>query len=76
MTYLSRDMEKRLNPEFLVPGARSLIVTGINYYTENQQTEPGVPVLSIYAYGESYQEVIKRRLDELLQFVRSVSPRS
>ncbi|MBK7710123.1 MAG: tRNA epoxyqueuosine(34) reductase QueG [Bacteroidales bacterium] len=74
MTYLSRDMEKRLNPEFLVPGARSLIVTGINYYTENQQTEPGVPVLSIYAYGESYQEVIKRRLDELLQFVRSVSP--
>ena len=74
MNYLARDIEKRINPEFLVPGAKSLIVTGINYYTENKQTEPGVPVLSRYAYGEGYQDVIKRKLNELLAFIKSIEP--
>ena len=61
MSYLARDIEKRINPEILVAGAKSLIVTGISYYTEKQQTEPGVPVLSRYAYGEAYQNVIKKK---------------
>ena len=74
MNYLARDIEKRINPEFLVAGAKSLIVTGINYYTDNKQTEPGVPVLSRYAYGEGYQDVIKRKLNELLAFIRSIEP--
>ena len=63
MTYLARDIGKRINPESLVPGAKSLIVTGLNYYTDKKQTEPGVPVLSRYAYGEAYQDVIKRKLE-------------
>ena len=65
MGYLARDIEKRINPEFLVPGAKSLIVTGLSYYTDKQQREPGVPILSRYAFGESYHDVIKRKLDKL-----------
>ena len=72
MSYLARDIGKRINPESLVPGAKSLIVTGLNYYTDKRQTEPGVPVLSIYAYGEAYQDVIKRKLSELLVFIKSI----
>ena len=74
MNYLARDIGKRINPESLVPGAKSLIVTGLNYYTDKKQTEPGVPLLSIYAYGEAYQDVIKRKLTELLRFIRSIQP--
>ena len=74
MNYLARGIEKRINPESLFPGAKSLIVTGINYYTDKQQTEPGVPVLSRYAYGEAYQDVIKRKLKELLVFIKSMEP--
>jgi epoxyqueuosine reductase len=74
MSYLARDTGKRINPESLVPGAKSLIVTGLNYYTDKKQTEPGVPVLSIYAFGEAYQDVIKRKLYELLAFIRSIDP--
>ena len=74
MSYLARDIGKRINPESLVPGAKSLIVTGLNYYTDKKQTEPGVPVLSIYAFGEAYQDVIKRKLNELLDFIRSINP--
>jgi epoxyqueuosine reductase len=74
MNYLDRDIAKRINPEFLVEGAKSLIVTGINYYTDKKQTEPGVPILSRYAYGDSYQDVIKRKLNLLLAFVKSIEP--
>lgn len=74
MTYLARDIEKRINPESLVEGAKSLIVTGINYYTDKRQTEPGVPVISRYAYGEGYQDVIKGKLNELLSFIQSIYP--
>ena len=74
MNYLSRDIEKRIDPRSLVPGAKSLIVTGLSYYTEKKQSEPGVPVLSRYAYGESYQTVIERKLDKLYTFIRSLFP--
>jgi epoxyqueuosine reductase len=74
MSYLARDIEKRIDPEFLVPGAKSLIVTGLGYYTDKQQREPGVPIISRYAYGESYHSVIKRKLDNLLSFVKTINP--
>jgi epoxyqueuosine reductase len=72
MDYLARDIEKRINPEFLVPGAKSLVVTGLNYYTNKQQSEPEVPVISRYAYGEGYQDVIKRKLHKLLAFIKTI----
>lgn len=74
MNYLSRDIEKRINPEYLVPGAKSLVVTGLSYYTDKHQKEPGVPVLSRYAYGESYHDVIGRKLETLLSYIKSLSP--
>lgn len=74
MSYLSKDIFKRINPEYLVPGAKSLIVTGLSYYTDKQQREPGVPILSRYAFGESYHSVIKRKLDKLLFFIRTIYP--
>lgn len=74
MGYLSRDFEKRINPGFLVPGAKSLIVTGLNYYTDNKQQKPDVPVLSRYTYGKSYQDVIKDKLYKLLAFIKTIEP--
>jgi epoxyqueuosine reductase len=74
MSYLSKDIYKRLNPEFLVPDAKSLIVTGLGYYTDKLQLEPGVPIISRYAYGLSYQDVIKNKLFKLLAFIRSIRP--
>jgi epoxyqueuosine reductase len=74
MTYLARDIEKRIDPEFLVAGAKSLIVTGINYYSEKQQMQPGVPIISRYAYGEGYQNVITKKLNKLLTYIKSLVP--
>jgi len=74
MNYLSRDIDKRTDPRSLVPDARSLIVTGLNYYTDKKQKKPGVPVLSRYAYGESYHTVIERKLDKLFSYIRNLIP--
>jgi len=74
MTYLNRDINKRLDPEFLVPEAKSLIVTGLSYYTDKKQSKPGVPIISRYAYGINYHDVIKKKLHHLLAFIKSIKP--
>jgi epoxyqueuosine reductase len=76
MNYLAENIEKRVNPEFLVSNAKSLIVTGLNYYTDIKQSEPGVPVISRYAYGINYHDVIKGKLFKLLTFIKSIETKT
>ncbi len=74
MEYLARNVEKRLDPEYLFPGSKSMVVTGLSYYSENKQKDPGAPVLSRYAYGTNYHDVIFEKLEKLLSWIRSVEP--
>ncbi len=73
MAYLNRDIDKRTNPSSLLPGARSVIVTATSYFTQTRQKE-GVPVISRYAYGRKYQDVIIVKLIELLEYIKSIDP--
>jgi epoxyqueuosine reductase len=74
MDYLGQHIGKRLDPGILFPGAKSLIVTGINYYAEKKQGGNGVPEISRYAYGENYHHVIKARLNRILDFIKLRHP--
>lgn len=74
MGYLARDIDKRLNPESLFPGAKSLVVTGLSYYSEKLQQDPKAPVLSRYTYGADYHEVINAKLEKLLSWIKSFKP--
>jgi len=74
MQYLARDIEKRTNPSILLPGSRSVIVTGLNYFTNSVQGGNGVPVISRYAYGTDYHEVITARLKRLMEFINGLIP--
>jgi epoxyqueuosine reductase len=74
MGYLARKIEKRLDPQFLVPDAKSLVVTGLSYYTENKQKDPEAPILSRYAYGINYHDVIGGKLEKLLVYLKSIKP--
>lgn len=74
MKYLSRDIGKRTDPGILLPGTRSVIVTGLNYYIERQQGGGEVPVLSRYAYGENYHDVIMERLKLIIVHLKSLVP--
>lgn len=73
MAYMSRNVEKRTDPRLLVDDARSVIVTGMNYYS---RYEPGndQPVFARYALGRDYHRVLKDRLYALLAFIRQHHP--
>jgi epoxyqueuosine reductase len=74
MSYLAENVGKRINPDFLLPGAKSLVVTGLSYFTDKKQSEPGVPIISRYAYGTNYHDVIKGKLYKLLSFIKTLQP--
>ncbi|MEY3598377.1 MAG: tRNA epoxyqueuosine(34) reductase QueG, partial [Bacteroidota bacterium] len=64
MQYMERNFDKRLDPRLLVPGAKTVISLLYNYFPEKQQ-QPGVPLISKYAYGEDYHVVVKDKLHQL-----------
>jgi epoxyqueuosine reductase len=76
MSYLAKNIEKRINPESLVPEAKSLIVAGLNYYTDKKQIQPGVPVISRYAYGVNYHDVINEKLNKLLTYIKKLESKT
>jgi epoxyqueuosine reductase len=71
MLYLERNTDIRINPGLLFSDAKSLIVTGLSYSAELQQKDPGAPLLSRYVYGEDYHKVIEKKLQGLLDFIKS-----
>lgn len=69
MHYMARNLEKRLDPRELVPGARSVVVVLQNYYTPQEQAR-GAPRVCKYAYGRDYHDVLKKKLWQLADFIK------
>jgi len=74
MQYLGRNLEKRLDPGLFFPGAKSLIVTGLSYSSGKKQKYSDAPVLSKYAYGQDYHDVIIPKLENLLNYIKEINP--
>lgn len=70
MAWLANHFDKRLDPRLLVPGAKTVISLLFNYYPEQEQKDSNAPKLARYAYGEDYHFIIKRKLKDLLAFIR------
>lgn len=72
MRYMENHFDKRLDPRKLVPGAKSVVSLAFNYYPEPSELEgDDRPRVARYAYGEDYHRVVKDRLFELLDVLRS-----
>lgn len=69
MHYMENYFDKRLDPRLLVDGAKSVISLGLNYYTEQAQSDPSAPKISKYAFGADYHQVIKDKLKQLLRVI-------
>src|SRR5690606_35257437 len=67
MSYMENHFALRTDPTELVPGAKSVISLMYNYYTPKKQTDPSAPRISIYAYGEDYHKVIRKKLKFLFK---------
>ena len=71
MAYMERNFDKRLDPRLLVPDSKSVISLLFNYYTNKKQEDNQAPKISKYAFGEDYHFVIKRKLKELMNYIKS-----
>jgi len=69
MKYMENYFELRVDPQRLVPGARSVITLLINYFPSEKQNKSS-PKISTYAYGKDYHDVIKNKLQNLLEILR------
>jgi epoxyqueuosine reductase len=75
MAYLAREdaVEKRLEPDVLVPGARSAVVVALEYFSPD--ADPGTPddpsrgVVARYARNLDYHDLMKARLIALQEWV-------
>lgn len=76
MGYIARDPDRRLDPSQLVPGAKSIVVVGMNYYTESDAdtSDPNRAIFARYARGDDYHDAMTPRLRELLAFIRKQCP--
>jgi len=70
MQYMENYFDLRIDPCKLVPGAKSVITLLLNYYPLQQQKKSNAPVVSKYAYGKDYHEVIRTKLKILLQMIK------
>jgi epoxyqueuosine reductase len=66
MTWMERTAAKRLDPGLVLPGARSVIMLGVNYWPgkedERGQSAPNRPVWARYSRYEDYHDTIKPAL--------------
>jgi epoxyqueuosine reductase len=73
MDWLAYNPERRADPRGLWPDVRSVIMLGVNYGPDQdplailQQGERGA--ISVYAQGDDYHDVIKKRLKELARWL-------
>jgi epoxyqueuosine reductase len=77
MGYMTRHAEAREHPNSILPQVRSVIVAAMNYKTTTPpSTLPrrGEGKVSGYAWGDDYHEVLRDRLKQLLDWLRTQSP--
>jgi epoxyqueuosine reductase len=69
MKYMENHFDLRIDPQKLVPGAKSVITLLINYFPSKTQNDNS-PKISKYAYGKDYHDLIKNKLRNFLQILR------
>ena len=73
MDWLAAQPERRMDPRVLWPGVRSVIMLGVNYGPDEnplailQQRMRGA--ISVYAQGDDYHDLIKKRLKALARWL-------
>jgi epoxyqueuosine reductase len=68
MAYLARGRDDRLDPQRLLPGARSTVALALSHGTGKSDDASWIGVAR-YARGRDYHEVMRPRLRELADFI-------
>ncbi|MBU6298415.1 MAG: tRNA epoxyqueuosine(34) reductase QueG [Alphaproteobacteria bacterium] len=73
MDWLARNAERRADPVALWPEAKSVVVLGVNYGPDHDPLDDlkdrDAGVVSVYARGDDYHDIVKKRLKRLGGFM-------
>ena len=72
MAYMANHFDKRLDPRLLVDDAKSVISVLLNYYPKEDLFEGKELKISKYAYGRDYHELIREKLQQLLDYITEI----
>jgi epoxyqueuosine reductase len=79
MAYMTRDVERRRDPQQVMRGARSLIVVGLSHYTidlpDHIKRDPSRGLIARYAWGADYHDVMTPKLRQLRDFIQNETQR-
>jgi epoxyqueuosine reductase len=82
MEWLKNTADRRADVRALLPGARSVIVTGALYNSRRSRSggtsvppsePPATATIARYAWGDDYHHVLQRRLDALIDWMQGES---
>jgi epoxyqueuosine reductase len=77
MQWMGKNVEKRIDPSLIVPGAQSVISVAINYYTPQEHSEdPDTVKISRYAWGDDYHIHVTKRIQLLFECILQLAPES
>ena len=75
MAWMARNPEMRADPRELFPGARSVVVVALNYYTDAEHTSsPATGKVSRYDWGDDYHDILSSKLKSLLAWIQEQIP--
>ena len=74
MAWIARTAEQRKDLQRVLPGAKSVIVLGTVYNTDRpystEVADPSAAIISRYAWGDDYHDVLMARMEQLLVWMR------
>lgn len=71
MEYLKRNIDKREDPEVLLPGTKSIICLGLNY---NRKINFNDFKIAKYALSDDYHTFLKNKIKELFEYIKTIYP--
>lgn len=77
MSWLERNADKRVDPQKVLPGARSVITLATSYQTETREPEIEQRkhgVVARYARFADYHDILREPLNSLAEFVSQLHP--
>jgi epoxyqueuosine reductase len=69
MAYMYRHAELRRHPRAVLPAVRSVVMLGMNYKPDGQERPETACRVARYARGRDYHDVLRERLNRLLEWV-------
>jgi epoxyqueuosine reductase len=73
MGYLETNFEKRMHPELVLEGTKTVIALLINYFPPVIIPAKNNFIISKYAYGHDYHDIVRDRMKQLIDFMKRAS---